>query len=65
MADEETREAFRENIEEIQSGRFAREWTMEQQADFPVFNRLWSRMRDHEINDVEEEAWEKLDFELE
>lgn len=65
MADEETREAFRENVEDIQTGRFAREWTMEQQADFPVFNRMWSRMRDHEINDVEEEAREKLDFELE
>lgn len=65
MADEETREAFAQNVEDIRTGRFAREWAMEQQADFPVFNRMWSRMRNHEINDVEAEAREKLDFELE
>jgi len=65
MADEETREAFEENVEEIRTGRFAREWAMEQQAGFPVFNKMWGRVEDHEINEIEEIADEKLDFTLE
>jgi len=36
----ETREAMEDILEEIQTGEFAREWILENQANRPVFNRL-------------------------
>lgn len=65
VADEETRDAFRENLEEIRNGKFAREWTLEQQTGFAVFDKLWDQLQDHEINEVEERAREQLNFTFE
>lgn len=65
MADEETRATFREHVEEIRNGEFAREWTLEQQTGFAVFNKLWDQLQDHEITDVEQQAREQLNFTFE
>ena len=45
----EVREAMAEILEEIQSGEFAREWILENQAGRPVFTRLREREARHPI----------------
>ncbi len=49
---EETRDEMRVILEEIQSGEFAREWILENQAGRPVFNALMRQDADHLIEDV-------------
>ena len=52
----ETREAMEDLLDEIQSGEFAREWILENQANRPVFTRL--RQRDEGL--LIEEVGERL-----
>lgn len=49
---EETRESMREILAEVQSGYFAREWILENQAGRPVFNALRRRERELLIEEV-------------
>jgi ketol-acid reductoisomerase len=49
---EETRKEMRRILEEIQSGRFAGEWMLENQVKRPVFNALRQREKDHPIEEV-------------
>jgi len=49
---EETREEMRKILHEIQSGQFAREWIMENQANQPVFNALTKKDEEHLIEKV-------------
>jgi ketol-acid reductoisomerase len=49
---EDTREEMRAILEEIQSGEFAREWILENQAGRPVFNALSRRDSEHLIEEV-------------
>ncbi len=49
---EDTRAAMRELLEQIQTGEFAREWILENQAHRPVFNALVERDREHPIEVV-------------
>jgi len=49
---EETREEMQMILEEIQSGEFAREWILENQARRPVFNALRRIEADHPIEAV-------------
>jgi len=49
---EETREVMREILDEVQSGEFAREWILENQAGRPVYNALKKMEREHPIEDV-------------
>ena len=49
---EETRETMREILAEVQSGEFAREWILENQAGRPVFNALRRAEREHPIEEV-------------
>ena len=49
---EETREAMREILAEVQSGEFAREWILENQAGRPVFNALRRVEKEHPIEEV-------------
>lgn len=65
MANEALYETYRDNIEDIESGEFAKEWELEQAADYPVFERQWEQIRDHELTDVEEKAHELLDLSFE
>ncbi len=52
---EETREEMRLILEEIQSGEFAREWILENQAGRPVYNALKRKDADHLIEKVGKE----------
>src|SRR5213594_3032088 len=49
---EETRNEMRRILDEIQSGRFAREWVLENQANRPVYNALLAKGEAHPIEDV-------------
>jgi ketol-acid reductoisomerase len=50
------RRTFRRVLEEIRSGRFAREWRREQEAGYPNFRRLWEEAQAHPMNAAEEPA---------
>ncbi len=49
---EETRKEMRTILEEIQSGRFAREWVLENQANRPVYNALLAKGETHPVEEV-------------
>lgn len=49
---EETREEMRQILAEIQSGEFAREWILENQAGKPVYNALKRIGEEHPIEEV-------------
>jgi ketol-acid reductoisomerase len=49
---EETKREMKRILEEIQSGRFAREWVLENQANRPVYNALLAKGERHPIEDV-------------
>ncbi len=49
---EETREEMRLILEEVQTGEFAREWILENQARRPVFNALRKHEAAHPIEEV-------------
>jgi ketol-acid reductoisomerase len=51
---DETRQEMREILDEIQSGKFAQEWILENQAGRPVFNALRRKSAEHPIEDVGE-----------
>ena len=52
IVDEGVRENMREALEEIQEGRFAREWILENQAGRPTFNALRRLHAEHPIEAV-------------
>lgn len=63
---EETREEMRMVLEEIQTGEFARDWILENQAGRPVFNAARRNEAYHPINEVGEKlrgmmSWLKKD----
>jgi len=49
---EETRNAMRQMLKEIQSGEFAREWILENQAGRPVYNAIMKQDAEHPIEEV-------------
>jgi len=49
---EETREEMRQILHEVQSGEFAREWILENQAKRPVFNALRRQEAAHPMEEV-------------
>jgi len=55
VIDENVRETMRELLAEIQSGEFAREWILENQANRPVYNALKRRGKEHLIEQVGKE----------
>lgn len=62
---DEYRDLIREIVEEIKTGKFAKDWQVEQLLGYPVFNKLLKRALDHPINEAERKLKEqiKLDFE--
>lgn len=48
----ETKKTMKKILSEIQSGRFAREWVLENQANRPVYNALLKRGEEHPIEEV-------------
>jgi ketol-acid reductoisomerase len=51
---DETRAEMRKILDDIQSGRFAQEWILENQAGRPVFNALRRKSAEHPIEEVGE-----------
>lgn len=51
---------MREQYEKIDSGEFAREWTLEQEMGYPVMDRLYERFREGEFVQDEQRAIETL-----
>ncbi|MBI3998956.1 MAG: ketol-acid reductoisomerase [Armatimonadetes bacterium] len=54
VINEAVRAEMRRILEEVQSGQFAREWVLENQAGRPVFSALARRAREHPIEAVGE-----------
>jgi ketol-acid reductoisomerase len=52
VIDEAVKDEMAQILEEIQSGEFAREWILENQAGRPVFNALAGRGAQHPIEEV-------------
>lgn len=57
---EPMKEYMREQLRAIKNGSFAREWTNEQQAGYPMFNRLYKEFNETEMIQKEQETIEKL-----
>ncbi len=55
IINESVREEMRKILREIQTGEFAREWILENQANRPVFNKLLKMEREHLIEKVGKE----------
>jgi ketol-acid reductoisomerase len=55
---EAARERFRQALNEIRSGAFAREWTAEQERGYPDFEALRKSAAEHPLNDAEALALE-------
>ncbi len=49
---DETRRTMRKILQEIQSGRFAREWVLENQANRPVYNALLKKGEEHPVEEI-------------
>ncbi|MFB3786233.1 MAG: ketol-acid reductoisomerase [bacterium] len=49
---EETKKEMKKILKEIQSGEFAREWILENQANRPVFNALRNKDLNHQVEQV-------------
>ena len=52
VVDQTTRKEMRRILEEVQSGSFAREWILENQANRPVFRALTRSMESHPLEEV-------------
>jgi ketol-acid reductoisomerase len=52
IIDDKTRQEMEKILSEIQTGKFAKEWILENQAGRPMFQLLASRERDHLIEKV-------------
>ncbi len=55
IVNEDTREEMRDVLEEIQNGKFAREWILENQINRPQFNAFKKRELEHPIVNVGKE----------
>ncbi len=55
IINESVREEMKKILREIQTGEFAREWILENQANRPVFNKLLKMEREHLIEKVGKE----------
>ncbi len=54
IVNEKTKREMRKILDEIQSGQFAKEWVLENQANRPVYNALLRKGESHPIEEVGE-----------
>ncbi|MCR9223029.1 MAG: ketol-acid reductoisomerase [Hyphomonas sp.] len=54
VVDSESKKAMKAVLDDIQSGKFARDWVLENQAGAPSFLSMRARMNDHLIEEVGE-----------
>jgi ketol-acid reductoisomerase len=62
IVDDHVRESMRKILEEIRSGRFAREWVLENQAQRPVYQKLLDRDLNHPIEAVGRELRARMSW---
>jgi len=62
VINQQSREAMKEILHEIQSGQFAREWILENQTNRPVFNAKRNRDKQHLIEQVGQELRGKMSW---
>lgn len=55
LVTEETRKEMKKILEEIQTGQFAKEWMLENQANQPMFKAIKEREQQHQLEEVGEE----------
>lgn len=60
MLPEKDRSRFEAALDGIRSGRFAKEWSSEQQQGYPNFEKLRERARSHPLNDAEKLALDAM-----
>lgn len=54
VVDSESKKAMKAVLEDIQSGKFARDWVLENQAGAPSFLSMRARINEHQIEEVGE-----------
>ncbi|MEO1015510.1 MAG: ketol-acid reductoisomerase [Pseudomonadota bacterium] len=59
---EETKAAMKGVLDDIQSGKFARDWVLENQAGQPSFQAMRARMNDHDIEEVGEKLRDMMQW---
>lgn len=62
VINDETRERMKEILEDIQSGKFAKEWILENQANRPRYNAMNARENKSQITEVGRELRELMPF---
>jgi ketol-acid reductoisomerase len=62
VVDEHTRESMKKILAEIQSGQFAKEWILENQAGRPQYTKLLEKDRNHPIEKVGEELRKQMSW---
>jgi len=60
FATPELKAKMKEVLEKIRSGEFAREWTAEQKAGYPLFRELKEKALAHPLNELEERVRKEL-----
>src|SRR5690625_2280396 len=62
VINDETKERMKEVLEDVQSGKFAKEWILENQANRPQFNAINEREKQHPIEEVGRELRALMPF---
>lgn len=62
VINEDTKSVMKEVLQDIQSGKFAKGWILENQANRPQFNTIQNREKDHVIEKVGRELREMMPF---
>ncbi|MGM8365020.1 ketol-acid reductoisomerase [Virgibacillus sp. W0181] len=62
VINEETRERMREVLKDVQSGAFAKDWILENQANRPRYNAINAKENEHQITKVGKELRELMPF---
>jgi len=57
---DQIRQEVREEARKIWNGEFAREWSLEQRAGYPVFYRLWQLARESAMAKEEDKLYRAL-----
>jgi ketol-acid reductoisomerase len=57
---EEMKNMMRKAIQKILDGSFAKEWFLEQESNYPMFNRLWKNIRECDLAKDEDRLYRAL-----
>jgi len=57
---EEIKNTMRKAIQKILDGSFAKEWFLEQESNYPIFNRLWKNIKECDLAKEEDKLYRVL-----